>query len=100
MNELNLFLFSTKKEIIKYLNYIKYTFKESINYFNKFKLVLGVVLWCISFISVLLIFIEFIELKDFNSVTGFIPSSLENVFLMVSSWYLSQRLVERIIVKV
>jgi len=88
-----------KKEIIKKLEDIKDTYKSCYDNYNKLLVVLSLITWSISFISALMVFIEIIELKDFESNTGFIPSTIEFAVLAVVSWHASQKLADRIIVK-
>ena len=88
-----------KNEIIKKFIDIKTTFKSSINNYNKLLVVLSLSLWVLSLLSALMVFIEIIELKDFESKTGFIPSTIEFALLAVVGWHASQKLADRIIVK-
>jgi len=88
-----------KNEIIKKFIDIKTTFKSSINNYNKLLVVLSLSLRVLSLLSALMVFIEIIELKDFESKTGFIPSTIEFALLAVVGWHASQKLADRIIVK-
>jgi len=100
MDNLLLLLSTTKKDIINNFKNIKNTFKDSINNLNKIKTVAAVAAWMLSVIAALFFLIEVIELIDFNSVTGFIPSSLEFAGVSISGWNLSQRLARDIKVAV
>jgi hypothetical protein len=88
-----------KNNILNNFKNIKDNYKTSINNYNKLLVVLSISLYIISILSALMVFIEIIELKDFKSNTGFIPSTLEFVLLAVVSWWGSQKTADRIIVK-
>jgi len=87
-----------KSKIINKFIDIKETYKSSLNNYNKLLVVLSISLWVLSLLSALMVFIEIIELKDFNSNTGFIPSTIEFVLLTVVCWWGSQKVADRIIV--
>jgi len=87
-----------KSKIINKFIDIKETYKSSLNNYNKLLVVLSISLWVLSLLSALMVFIEIVELKDFNSNTGFIPSTIEFVLLAVACWWGSQKVADRIIV--
>lgn len=87
-----------KSKIINKFIDIKETYKSSLNNYNKLLVVLSITLWVLSLLSALMVFIEIVELKDFNSNTGFIPSTIEFVLLAVACWWGSQKVADRIIV--
>jgi len=86
-------------EIIKCLKDIRDTYNCSYDTYHRLLVVLSLSCYIISLIGALLVFIEIIELKDFESKTGFIPSTIEFALLAVVSWHASQKLADRIIVK-
>jgi len=87
-----------KFKIINKFKNIKETYKSCLNNYNKLLVVLSISLWVLSLLSALMVFIEIIELKDFNSNTGFIPSTIEFVLLAAACWWGSQKIADRIIV--
>lgn len=89
-----------KNSILNNFKNIKINYKTSVNSYNKLLVVLSISLYIISILSALMVFIEIIELKDFKSNTGFIPSTIEFVLLAVACWWGSQKVAGRIIVSV
>lgn len=92
MNEIKSKIFNKFKDI-------KETYRCTCSNYNKLLVVLSLSLWILSLLSALMVFIEIIELKDFDSNTGFIPSTIEFVLLAVVSWWGSQKVADRIIYK-